>query len=302
MASAAFRGTLVRMITTTDVITLRDPRPEDVPELGRIVHEAFTAIAERHGFASDFPDLESGVGAISHFTGAPGIHGVVAERDGRVIGSNFLDERSTVAGIGPITVDPAVQDNGAGRLLMDAVLQRAERKEFPGVRLVQAAYHSRSLALYAKLGFDAREELVTLQGPRIQEDIEGYYARRATEADLDTINQLAEDVHGHHRAGEVRAALDSGGVSVVEHDGEIVGYSTGIGYFGHAVATSNDALQALIAAAPEFSGPGFNLPVRNGAVFRWALDRGLRVVQTMTLMTIGIYNEPKGAWLPSVLY
>lgn len=78
--------------------------------------------------------------------------------------------------------------------------------------------------------------------------------------------------------------------------------NTGIGYFGHAVATSNDALKALIAAAPEFGGPGFNLPVRNGAVFRWALDQGLRVVQTMTLMTIGIYNEPQSAWLPSVLY
>jgi hypothetical protein len=89
---------------------------------------------------------------------------------------------------------------------------------------------------------------------------------------------------------------------VVEHDGRIVGYTTGIGYFGHAVAASDDALKALIAAAPEFGGPGFNLPVRNGAVFRWALDQGLRVVQTMTLMTIGTYNEPKIAWLPSVLY
>jgi len=28
----------------------------------------------------------------------------------------------------------------------------------------------------------------------------------------------------------------------------------------------------------------------------------LRVTQTMTLMTIGLYNEPDGAWLPSVLY
>jgi predicted N-acetyltransferase YhbS len=291
------------MITTMDTVTLREPRPEeDAPELGRIVHEAFTAIAERHGFPSDFPDLDSGTAAISHFTSTPGIHGVVAERDGRVIGSNFLDERSTIAGVGPITVDPAVQDGGAGRLLMDAVLRRAEGKGFPGVRLVQAAYHSRSLALYAKLGFDAREELVTLQGPPIEEGIEGYDARPAGEADLEAINKLSLDAHGHDRAGEVRAALGQGGVSVVEHDGGIVGYTTGIGYFGHAVATSNDALKALIAAAPEFGGPGFNLPVRNGAVFRWALDQGLRVVQTMTLMTMGIYNEPQSAWLPSVLY
>ena len=29
---------------------------------------------------------------------------------------------------------------------------------------------------------------------------------------------------------------------------------------------------------------------------------GLRVVQPMTLMSMGLYNEPKGAFLPSVLY
>jgi GNAT superfamily N-acetyltransferase len=233
---------------------------------------------------------------------APGIHGVVAERDGRLIGSNFLDERSTIAGVGPITVDPAVQDGGAGRLLMNAVLRRADDRGFPGVRLVQAAYHSRSLALYAKLGFDAREELVTLQGPRVEGGVEGYDVRQARDADLGAINRIAHGVHGHDRGGEVRAALDQGSAAVVEREGRIAGYTTGIGYFGHAAATSDDALKALIAAAPEFSGPGFNLPVRNGAVFRWALDHGLRVVQTMTLMTIGTYNEPKGAWVPSVLY
>jgi hypothetical protein len=49
-------------------------------------------------------------------------------------------------------------------------------------------------------------------------------------------------------------------------------------------------------------GPGFLLPVSNGDVFRWALARGLRVVQVMTLMTLGLYHEPRGAYLPSILY
>jgi hypothetical protein len=44
--------------------------------------------------------------------GTPGFYGVVAERDARIIGSNFLDERGTIAGIGPITVDPDVQNQG----------------------------------------------------------------------------------------------------------------------------------------------------------------------------------------------
>jgi hypothetical protein len=44
------------------------------------------------------------------------------------------------------------------------------------------------------------------------------------------------------------------------------------------------------------------VPVRNNSVFRWCLVNGRRVVQPMTLMSPGLYNEPAGAWLPSVLF
>jgi len=37
-------------------------------------------------------------------------------------------------------------------------------------------------------------------------------------------------------------------------------------------------------------------------MFRWSLQNGLRLVHQLTLMTIGLYNEPDGAYLPSVLY
>jgi ribosomal protein S18 acetylase RimI-like enzyme len=52
----------------------------------------------------------------------PGFYGVVAEQDGRISGSNFIDLRSIIAGIEPITVDPATQDRGVGRRLMQAVM------------------------------------------------------------------------------------------------------------------------------------------------------------------------------------
>ncbi|HMP83599.1 MAG TPA: GNAT family N-acetyltransferase, partial [Verrucomicrobiota bacterium] len=64
----------------------------------------------------------------------------------------------------------------------------------------------------------------------------------------------------------------------------------------------NDDLKALIAAAGEIGGPGFLLPTRNGDVFRWCLSQGLRVTQPMTLMSHGLYNEPRGAFLPSILF
>ena len=69
----------------------------------------------------------------------------MAERDGRVVGSNFLWENGAIAGIGPITIDPAAQNSGIGRSLMIDVLARAKHRGFSGVRLVQATYHQRSL-------------------------------------------------------------------------------------------------------------------------------------------------------------
>ena len=46
---------------------------------------------------------------------------MVPESDGCMVGSNCLDERSAIAGIGPNTVYPSMQDRGVGRKLMEAV-------------------------------------------------------------------------------------------------------------------------------------------------------------------------------------
>ena len=58
----------------------------------------------------------------------------------------------------------------------------------------------------------------------------------------------------------------------------------------------------MIGAADAFQGGGFLLPTRNGELFRWCLAHGMKLIRQMTLMTTGLYNDPAGAWLPSVLY
>jgi hypothetical protein len=68
------------------------------------------------------------------------------------------------------------------------------------------------------------------------------------------------------------------------------------------VARTNNELKALIGSAGEYGGPGFLLPSRNSGLFRWCLNQGLKVVQPMSLMSKGLYNEPKGSFLPSVLF
>ena len=49
-----------------------------------------------------------------------------------------------------------------------------------------------------------------------------------------------------------------------------------------------------------FPGLCLLLATRNGELFSWALQNGLRLVHQMNLMTTGLYNEPAGAFLPSV--
>jgi predicted N-acetyltransferase YhbS len=281
---------------------LRRGRREDASACGVIAFEAFKAIADAHSYPPDFPSAQVATEVLSMLLAHPAFYSVVAEQEGRIVGSNFLDERSTIAGVGPITVAPSLQNSGVGRALMEDVLARAKERKAPGVRLVQAAYHRRSLALYAKLGFDIRETLSCMQGVPIRLPAQGYAVRLGTEGDAAVCNALCARVHGHDRAGEVTDAIRLGTLSVVEHNGRITGYTTGIALFAHAVGESNNDLKALIGAATEYLGPGFLLPTRNTELFRWCLEHRLRLVQQMTLMTIGLYNEPAGAYLPSILY
>lgn len=283
-------------------MTIRRAQPEDAETCGRICYDAFAAINNAHNFPPDFPSPEVAVGFLRMMFQHQGLYAVVAERDGQIIGSNVLDERSAIAGVGPITVDPALQNSGAGRQLMLHVMERANERGFPGIRLVQAAFHNRSLSLYTKLGFDPREPLSCIQGPPLRRSFPGYAVRTATESDIAATNRVCLQVHGHTREGELRDALQMGSATVVEHDGEIVGYASGLAFFSHAVADSNAALKALIAAAPAFLGPGFLLPTRNAELLRWCLLNGLRIVQPMTLMSHGLYTTPRGAYLPSISF
>jgi predicted N-acetyltransferase YhbS len=283
-------------------VSLRSAHAEDASVLGRIDYEAFKAIADQHNFPPDYPSVEVATMVAYLLLSNPGFYGVVAELDGKVVGSNFLDERGTIAGIGPVSVDPAVQNQGIGRTLMLDVMERARRKGCAGMRLVQLAYHNRSLCLYSKLGFDAQEELSTMQGQPPAINLPGYEVRPAVEQDVEACNRLCETVHGHHRSGELRDAIRMGTARVVEHLGRVTGYCTSVGWMGHAVGESNNELKALIDAAKSYDGPGFLCPTRNGELMRWCLEQGLRNVHQATLMTIGLYNAPRGAWLPAVLY
>jgi len=288
--------------TSDGEITIREARPEDAAASGQICFDAFAAINQLHGFPCDFPGPEVAKHVLTMMFSHPHFYCIVAETKGRIVGSNCLDERSPIAGVGPITIDPETQNRGIGRMLMQAVLTRASEQRFVGVRLVQAAFHNRSLSLYASLGFDVREPLSCVQGRTLIRTVPGCNVRAARAEDLAACNELAQQVHGFHRSREIEEGIEHGTALVVERGKRITGYASSLGFFGHATAETNLDLQALFTSVESFGGPGILVPSRNSAFLRWCLANGLRVVQPMTLMSLGLYNEPSGSWIPSISY
>ncbi|MGN6708157.1 MAG: GNAT family N-acetyltransferase [Candidatus Nitrosocosmicus sp.] len=288
-------------------LKFRPGNADDAYKVATIIFNAFSTIAQKHGFASDFPSIDIAKDAAMSLLSNPNFYSVIAEEDSEVIGINFLDERSNkVAGIGPLAVDPKSQNNGVGRQLMIDIMQRARDKKFAGMRLLQASYHNRSLALYASLGFETREPISTMQGEPIQAAIPGRTVRKASIEDIDYCNDICKQIHGHDRNGEIIDSIQQGKAKVVIHSGKITGYTCGLDFFNHSVGLTNDDLKALIASVAtdngNYGGSGILIPTRNTQLFHWCLNNGLRLVQQLLLMTVGMYNEPAGSYMPSILY
>lgn len=283
------------------MIDIRPVQAEDIPRCGEIMYLAFKTIADQHNFTPDFPNADVTSGMLGMLNDAPVFDGFVAEEEGSIDGSIFVSRRSPVGGISVITVDPDSQNRALGRQLMKRGMACLADQGHTRQQLIQAGYHSRSLCLYAKLGFIATDLLSTMAGDPIETEIPGHIVRPATPDDADACNALCRQVHGFDRAGEVSGAIAHGTAAVVESDGGISGYTTGVGFAGHGVGASNEDLKALIASVEEFPGPGVIIPTTNGELFRWCLENGLRVTQQLTLMDTEPSGPANGYYWPGIL-
>lgn len=288
---------------TAEGVELREAAREDAEACAQICFDAFARMHDHHRFPRDFPALEAAKGIMGMWIPHESIWGVVAEIDGRVVGSNFLDERNPIRGVGPITVAPDRQDAGAGRRLMEAVLERGQGA--PGIRLTQDAFNMCSVALYSSLGFDVKEPLGVIGGTPSSRPAAGIEVRELGEEDLDECAALCERVHGFDRRHELRDAIDHFKPFVAVRDGRITAYASSVVFWplNHGVAESDEDMQALLVGAAALVEAPIELlvPLRSG-LFRWCLDENLRLVKPVNLMALGEYQEPRGSWFPSVLY
>jgi len=283
----------------------REMRQQDVETCGKICYHAFKEISDAHNFRPDFPSEQAGIEFTQALLASPHVFNVVVEDDGRVIGSNHLWEYDDIRAVGPITVDPQAQAKGVGRILMQAVLERSE--ESAGVRLVQDAFNAASLSLYTSLGFDVREPLVLIEGVITGDKKPGTKVELLQDHDMNECADLCRTIHGFDRAVELKNIPPFLKSFVARRDGRVVGYAAAPNFWAlnHAVAETEDDMQQLLMGASTLSEGqmiSLLLPTRQSSLFRWCLQKGMRVIKPMALMTTGKYFEPKGPYLPSVGY
>ena len=289
-------------------LTLRQPKPADANAVARVVYAAFESVQEKHRMARDFPSLDVAVGFMQGWIAHPKVWGVVAERDGRIVGCNFLTLRNDVFGVGPVCVDPTEQGGGVGRKAMTAVMDEAKRRNAPSVRLVQEAFNTTSMSLYASLGFEVKEPLAVMTGVPLKKPTAGSAARPMTEADLPACASLCRKTHGFERTGELRDALAMFRPFVLERGGCITAYASAPAFFlmNHGVADTPQDMRDLLLGFCAATGQPVSLqvPTRNAEFFRWCLSQRLRLLKPTTLMSAGEYHEPpEGSWwFPSIEY
>jgi GNAT superfamily N-acetyltransferase len=285
-------------------IVMRPTTSADTGAIAHVVYEAFRDIHDRHRFPRDFPTMEFATQFATAWNAHPAIWGVVAEADGAVVGVNFLNERNAIRGVGPIGVLPAGQGHKVGRRLMEAILERGRAAD--GIRLVQDAFNMGSLSLYASLGFEVKEPLVLMTGTPAGAPRTDVEVRAMTADDVDACTRLCVAVHGIGREQELRDALATLGPTVAVRDGRIVAYMSAphFAVLNHGVAETDADLEALLAGTGALRSEPLALlvPTRRAGLVRWGLARGLRAIKPMTLMVIGRYQEPTGAFFPSVEY
>ena len=288
--------------TTFASLTVSPLRAHDVQACARIAFEAHRQVSIRHGYPPEIASLEAATAMFEAKFADANARGFVAECAGEAVGSAFVNlfPGAPVAAIGPLTVHPEAPP-GTGRRLLDRVVEEVRGRDLAGARLVQSPAHLHSLALYVKAGFVVREPLVLME-PGAARPPAGSRLRAATARDVDVCNELCSETHGFPREFELRAAIDRGIASVVEHDGFLGGYCTGIGFRGHAVARTIDDLVALITTAPRTPGPGFFVPIRDTELLRSLLSCGMRMLWPATLMTRGEYRPPARPYLPSIAF
>ncbi len=291
-----------------ETLIIRKANVNDAVACGSILFAAYADLAFRHGFPPDFHTQQQAINVSWMLLNNPAIYGVVAEdKNGKIVGCNYLDERDSVCSVGPLSVDPQNQGMGIGRRLMEDIMKRGKGRD---IRLLTDGYNTTSIPLYASLGFEIKEPLFLFEGhhPGTARHNSGGTVRLMNSGDIESCAALCRRVHGFDRTHGLEDVLREGLRSpfVAERAGRIIAYLSAahVSTWNHGVAETEEDMLFLLDGVARVSRDALSIivPVRQSGLFRWCLDRGLHIVKPLTFMTLGMYYEPDGCWFPSIEY
>lgn len=139
--------TLARTDTDTDAgVTVRQLQESDLPEADRILRSAFNTFLA-------VPDLFGDKDYVRTRWRADPQSALAADRDGRLVGSNFVTAWGSVGFFGPLSVRPDLWDRGVASQLMQPTLETLDGHGVGHAGLFTFPHSAKHLGLYAKFGF-----------------------------------------------------------------------------------------------------------------------------------------------------
>jgi GNAT superfamily N-acetyltransferase len=192
-------------------IFVRPLRERDLPTADRIMRLAF-------GTFLGVPDPASFMGDASYvrarWASDPDA-AFAAEINNELVGSNFATNWGTVGFFGPLTIRPDLWDRGAGKRLMEPVMECFEKWGTKHAGLFTFAHSQKHIGLYQKFGFYPRF-LTSIMSKPVEPTGRASQWTRFSEAStseqaaiLDTCRELTDGIYEGLDVGrEIRAVAD----------------------------------------------------------------------------------------------
>lgn len=302
-------------------IIMRPATEADIESIAQICQDAFAAFNSYYGQPNTWPpreenDLSKQIAEWK--TSHQCIEYVVAvsvDSEGNeieVLGSNGIDLRDSVGGIGIISVKTTSQTQGLGRVLMKSVMEMGQKRGVERMSLMVDGMNHGAFGLYTSLGFNVVEFCVWLDGLVSDEEEEGALqraeasgitVRRMGQDDVLNCNCLFETSFGFSRVNGIRDSradkLKDTALVAARATGQgkedIVGYTTMLNASGHYLAQNGEILEAMIAFGSRMLKSNSMLPSlsfhlmarHNPLVLRWALKVGFRIKRNYIWMSWG---------------
>jgi GNAT superfamily N-acetyltransferase len=244
---------------------------------------------------------------------------VFDDKSGSLMGACFYHPREYHVSLGIMCVHPGYWGKGAGRAMVDHILNFTRENSYKACRLVGSALNMNSFSLYNRSGFVPRasynDMVINVSSDTLKMRVTGEErVRKAVIEDVAMIGELEMAVSGIKRGIDYRYAVDNPRkilhLSVYENSqGAVDGFMilvkhSALNMLGPCVARSEEIALSLISKELErFSGTWvlMLIPMEKRRMVEQAYKWGAINVETHLKQVWGEFQPFKGVNMPSFL-